>query len=53
MVMKINESNFPIVKFKIKLFISIIPKSVTKLKLRGFSPRANHTDRAAGAGRRS
>ena len=24
-----------------------------KLKLRGFSPRANHTDRAAAAGRRS
>ena len=26
---------------------------VTKTKLRGFSPRANHTDRAAAAGRRS
>jgi len=25
----------------------------TKTKLRGFSPRANHTDRAAAAGRRS
>ena len=25
----------------------------TKTKLRGFSPRANHTDRAAAAGRQS
>jgi len=25
----------------------------TKTKVRGFSPRANHTDRAAAAGRRS
>ena len=34
----------------------LFPKSMrTKLKtkLRGFSPRANHTDRAAAAGRRS
>ena len=26
---------------------------IHKKKLRGFSPRANHTDRAAAAGRRS
>jgi hypothetical protein len=28
-------------------------RSITKTKLRGLSPRANYTDRAAAAGRRS
>ena len=32
---------------------TVCPEIHKKTKLRGFSPRANHTDRAAAAGRRS
>jgi len=35
------------------ILLTVRWQSKTKTKLRGFSPRANHTDRAAAAGRRS
>jgi len=39
---------------RLHLFVHVVTfNTITKTKLRGFIPRANHTDRAAAAGRRS
>jgi len=48
-----NLDTVKLAKYNFDTKLVMIQRRLLKTKLRGFSPRANHTDRAAAAGRRS